>query len=177
MSHGESFLELLRTRFDSPGFYCLDEPEAALSFSSTLGLIGALHDAGRGRRAGALRHPLPVLAAMPGATLLEVGDWGYGVPPGTSWSSCSTGRPTWRRPGATCATCSTEPLGPAEQRHEHRVGAVPVRPELDGAGHRPLGARHAGELRRRGPRARRRRGRRTEVTTLEVSESTGEQVA
>ena len=38
MSHGESFLALLRTRFDSPGFYCLDEPEAALSFSGQLAL-------------------------------------------------------------------------------------------------------------------------------------------
>ena len=37
MSHGESFLEVLRSRFDSAGFYCLDEPEAALSFSATLG--------------------------------------------------------------------------------------------------------------------------------------------
>jgi predicted ATPase len=30
MSHGESFLEVLARRFDSPGFYCLDEPEAYL---------------------------------------------------------------------------------------------------------------------------------------------------
>jgi predicted ATPase len=76
MSHGESFLEVLRTRFDSPGFYCLDEPEAALSFSSTLGLIGAL---GRlvedGSQVLCATHS-PVLAAMPGATILEVGDWG-----------------------------------------------------------------------------------------------------
>ncbi len=77
MSHGESFLEVLRTRFDSPGFYCLDEPEAALSFSSSLGLIGAL---GRivesGGQVLCATHS-PVLAAMPGATILEVGDWGY----------------------------------------------------------------------------------------------------
>jgi len=76
MSHGESFLEVLRTRFDSPGFYCLDEPEAALSFSSTLALIGAL---GRIVEAGGqvlcATHS-PVLAAMPGATILEVGEWG-----------------------------------------------------------------------------------------------------
>ena len=50
MSHGESFLEVLRTRFDSPGFYCLDEPEAALSFSSTLGLIDDPAPRGPGRR-------------------------------------------------------------------------------------------------------------------------------
>ena len=32
---------MLETRFESPGFYCLDEPEAALSFQSTLGLLEA----------------------------------------------------------------------------------------------------------------------------------------
>lgn len=76
MSHGESFLEVLRTRFDSPGFYCLDEPEAALSFSSTLGLIAALHDVvASGGQVLCATHS-PVLAAMPGATILEVGEWG-----------------------------------------------------------------------------------------------------
>jgi predicted ATPase len=76
MSHGESFLEVLRARFDSAGFYCLDEPEAALSFSSTLGLIGVLHDVVRdGGQVLCATHS-PVLAAMPGATILEVGDWG-----------------------------------------------------------------------------------------------------
>ncbi|MET0766532.1 MAG: AAA family ATPase [Aeromicrobium sp.] len=32
MSHGESFIEVLTRKFDSAGLYCLDEPEAALSF-------------------------------------------------------------------------------------------------------------------------------------------------
>lgn len=77
MSHGESFLEVLRKRFDSPGFYCLDEPEAALSFSGTLGLIGALADVvASGGQVVCATHS-PVLAAMPGATILEVGEWGY----------------------------------------------------------------------------------------------------
>jgi predicted ATPase len=76
MSHGESFLDVLRTRFDSPGFYCLDEPEAALSFSSTLGLIAVLDRVvGEGGQVICATHS-PVLAAMPGATILEVGDWG-----------------------------------------------------------------------------------------------------
>lgn len=76
MSHGESFLEVLRTRFDSPGFYCLDEPEAALSFSSSLGLISVLDRVvGAGGQVLCATHS-PVLAAMPGATILEVGDWG-----------------------------------------------------------------------------------------------------
>jgi predicted ATPase len=82
MSHGESFLALLKARFNQPGFYCLDEPEAALSFSSTLGLIGALHDiAEAGGQVLCATHS-PVLAAMPGATILEVGEWGYRR---TSW--------------------------------------------------------------------------------------------
>jgi predicted ATPase len=76
MSHGESFLELLGLRFDSPGFYCLDEPEAALSFSSTLGLISVLQNVvDKGGQVLCATHS-PVLAAMPGATVLEVGDWG-----------------------------------------------------------------------------------------------------
>jgi len=77
MSHGESFLEVLRRRFDSPGFYCLDEPEAALSFGGTLALIGALADvATSGGQVLCATHS-PVLAALPGATILEVGEWGY----------------------------------------------------------------------------------------------------
>jgi len=76
LSHGESFLEVLRSRFDSPGFYCLDEPEAALSFSSTLGLVGVLHDVVRDRGQVLCATHSPVLAAMPDATILEVGPWG-----------------------------------------------------------------------------------------------------
>ena len=76
MSHGEAFLELLRTRFDSPGFYCLDEPEAALSFSSQLALVGTLHGlAASGAQVLCATHS-PLLAALPGARILEVGAWG-----------------------------------------------------------------------------------------------------
>jgi len=39
LSHGESFLEILRTRISQPGFYLMDEPDAPLSFVSTLGLV------------------------------------------------------------------------------------------------------------------------------------------
>ena len=65
MSHGESFLTLVQTNLDSPGFYCLDEPEAALSFSSILVLVGALHDlAAAGSQVLCATHS-PVLAALP----------------------------------------------------------------------------------------------------------------
>lgn len=76
MSHGESFLEVLRRKFTSPGFYCLDEPEAALSFSSTLTLVRVLHDiVEAGGQVLCATHS-PVLAAMPGAHIIEVGAWG-----------------------------------------------------------------------------------------------------
>jgi predicted ATPase len=76
MSHGESFLEVIGKRFDSPGFYCLDEPEAALSFTSTLSLMSSLLElAESGGQVLCATHS-PVLAAMPGATILEVGEWG-----------------------------------------------------------------------------------------------------
>lgn len=76
MSHGESFLEVLTRKFDSPGFYCLDEPEAALSFRSSLTLIRVLHDiAQAGGQVLCATHS-PVLASLPGAHVLEVGEWG-----------------------------------------------------------------------------------------------------
>lgn len=93
MSHGESFLEVLQTRFDSPGFYCLDEPEAALSFSSSLGLISVLDGVAReGGQVLCATHS-PVLAAMPGATILEVGEWGLRR---TTWAELELVQ-HWRR--------------------------------------------------------------------------------
>lgn len=76
MSHGESFLAILDTRFDAPGFYCLDEPEAALSFSSTLTLMSTLDRIARGGGQVLCATHSPVLAALPGARLLELGEWG-----------------------------------------------------------------------------------------------------
>jgi predicted ATPase len=75
-SHGESFLAVLRHRFDQIGVYFLDEPEAALSFRSCLGLV-ALLDVLRaeGSQVMVATHS-PVIASLPGATLLELGDWG-----------------------------------------------------------------------------------------------------
>ncbi|WP_344113279.1 AAA family ATPase [Nocardioides humi] len=93
MSHGESFLDVLRTRFDSPGLYCLDEPEAALSFSSSLGLISVLDRVVReGGQVLCATHS-PVLAAMPGATILEVGEWGLRR---TTWAELELVQ-HWRR--------------------------------------------------------------------------------
>ena len=71
-SHGESFLAVLRHRFSDRGFYLLDEPESALSFRSCLGLLALLDDVrAEGSQVLCATHS-PLLASLPGATLLEV---------------------------------------------------------------------------------------------------------
>jgi predicted ATPase len=75
-SHGEGFLELLESKFRGYGFYLMDEPEAPLSFTSTLSLVARL-DALRadGAQAVVATHS-PLLTALPGATILELGEHG-----------------------------------------------------------------------------------------------------
>ena len=76
LSHGEGFLEILRTRVNEPGFYLMDEPDAPLSFTACLGLVALLHDLVQlGSQAVVATHS-PILAAVPGASILELGDWG-----------------------------------------------------------------------------------------------------
>ncbi len=77
-SHGESFLDVLAARFDGPGLYVLDEPESALSFTGCLALVGVLRRivaSGRGQAIVATHSP--VVAATPGAQILEVGEAGF----------------------------------------------------------------------------------------------------
>ncbi len=76
LSHGESFLEVMRTRVNETGFYLMDEPDAPLSFTASLGLAALLHDlAAAGGQAVVATHS-PIVAAVPGANLLELGPWG-----------------------------------------------------------------------------------------------------
>ncbi len=76
LSHGEGFLEILRTRINQAGFYLMDEPDAPLSFVSSLSLVALLHDlAAAGGQLIVATHS-PVVAAVPGARILELGDWG-----------------------------------------------------------------------------------------------------
>jgi len=78
LSHGESFHHLLGSnRFQGPGLYLFDEPESALSFTAQLSLIGQLHEiASSGVSQVILATHSPVLAALPGARVLELGNWG-----------------------------------------------------------------------------------------------------
>jgi predicted ATPase len=75
-SHGQAFIQVLKTRVVERGLYLFDEPEAALSFTSCLGLIALLARLpGEGSQAIVATHS-PLIAATPGATLVEVGEWG-----------------------------------------------------------------------------------------------------
>ncbi|MFC8192441.1 AAA family ATPase [Cellulomonas sp. NPDC057328] len=76
MSHGESFLTLVGDRMMLPGLYVLDEPESALSFTGCLALLQHLHDLVRSGSQVLLSTHSPLLAALPGATVWEIGDHG-----------------------------------------------------------------------------------------------------
>lgn len=84
LSHGETFRALLDTRrFDGPGLYVLDEPEAGLAFEAQLTLVGQLAALARRRgRQVLLATHSPIVAALPGAGILERGRGG--IRP-TSW--------------------------------------------------------------------------------------------
>jgi predicted ATPase len=78
--HGESFNELLQTKLNHPqfvaGLIVLDEPEAALSFESSLRWLANLNEmVKRGTQVVCATHS-PILASLPGAHLLETGEWG-----------------------------------------------------------------------------------------------------
>jgi predicted ATPase len=75
-SHGEGFLDLLERKFRGYGFYLMDEPEAPLSFTSTLGLLGRLDDLrAKGAQVVVATHS-PLLTSLPDATILELGTHG-----------------------------------------------------------------------------------------------------
>jgi len=76
MSHGESFLELAVSRMRGRGLYVLDEPESALSFTGCLALLAHLRGLLAGGAQVVLSTHSPLLAALPGARVVEVGDWG-----------------------------------------------------------------------------------------------------
>jgi predicted ATPase len=78
-SHGESFLDVLRQRFEDVGVYFLDEPEAALSFQSSLALLSLLNTMREEGSQVIVSTHSPILASLPGATILELGDHGIRV--------------------------------------------------------------------------------------------------
>jgi predicted ATPase len=71
-SHGEGFLEVLAGMIAEPGLYVLDEPESALSFDSCLVLLRIMADMLEAGSQILLATHSPVLAALPGARLLQL---------------------------------------------------------------------------------------------------------
>ena len=76
LSHGEGFLEILRTRVNQAGFYLMDEPDAPLSFTAALGLAALLYDLAEAGSQMVVATHSPIVAAIPGINLLELGPWG-----------------------------------------------------------------------------------------------------
>lgn len=79
LSHGESFMSMLETgRFSGAGFFVMDEPEAGLSFTAQLALLGTLSDlAGRSGTQVLIATHSPIIASLPEATILELDDDGF----------------------------------------------------------------------------------------------------
>ena len=76
MSHGEGFLAMFGAMLAEPGFYVLDEPESALSFTACLQLIALMSELGEeGAQIVCATHS-PILASTPGADIVEVGEHG-----------------------------------------------------------------------------------------------------
>ncbi len=76
LSHGEGFLKILRTRVNQAGLYLMDEPDAPLSFTACLGLAALLYDLAQAGSQLIVATHSPIIASVPGATILELGEWG-----------------------------------------------------------------------------------------------------
>jgi predicted ATPase len=102
-SHGESFLAVLRHRFTDRGVYFLDEPESALSFQSSLALLVVLDALRREGSQVVMATHSPLLAALPGAVTIELGEWGMRRTPWPeldlvhSWRDFLTAPERWLR--------------------------------------------------------------------------------
>lgn len=77
-SHGEGFLRFFDERRERPGIFLFDEPESALSPMRQLEFLKLLHriDTG-GQTQVILATHSPIIAALPGATLLRLDKYGF----------------------------------------------------------------------------------------------------
>ena len=76
VSHGEGYVQVLLGRFVKQGLYLLDEPEAALSFTSCLVLMKRLKlIVENGSQVICATHS-PLITALPEADIFEITDYG-----------------------------------------------------------------------------------------------------
>lgn len=71
-SHGESFLDLAQERFQQPGFYILDEPEAALSMYGQMILARLISESTTAGAQFVIATHSPFLMAYPQAAIYEL---------------------------------------------------------------------------------------------------------
>ncbi|MCX2455826.1 AAA family ATPase [Lacticaseibacillus nasuensis] len=74
LSHGQAFLGMFERRLRPGELYLLDEPEAPLTPQNQLALLALIHDAAATGAQFILSTHSPILMALPGATLYELGD-------------------------------------------------------------------------------------------------------
>lgn len=75
-SHGESFLSVVEHRFGGKGIYILDEPEAALSPTGLLRLLGDIKALVDNDSQFIIATHSPILMAFPGADVIQLSDKG-----------------------------------------------------------------------------------------------------
>lgn len=75
-SHGESFINLINSRFRGEGFYVLDEPEAALSPARQLALLQLLHQLVQQQSQLLIATHSPILLAYPQADIYLLDEQG-----------------------------------------------------------------------------------------------------
>lgn len=75
-SHGESFFSLLNYRLVGGGFYCFDEPEAALSPQRQLAMLTLMHRLVSHRGQMVIATHSPILLAYPNATIYVLDETG-----------------------------------------------------------------------------------------------------
>lgn len=72
-SHGESFLALMKNRWQKPGLFILDEPESALSPQRQLSLLRLIHDHVKEKRSQfIISTHSPILMAYPDARIYHL---------------------------------------------------------------------------------------------------------
>jgi predicted ATPase len=76
LSHGQSVIQLFRHRFRSNGLYIMDEPEAALSPSRQLEVIGHVQKLIAAGSQFVIATHSPILMAIPDATIYEIREEG-----------------------------------------------------------------------------------------------------
>lgn len=78
-SHGQQFLDAVRHRFGPGGLFLMDEPEAALSFTSQLALMRVMHELALTGSQFIVATHSPVLLTMPEARIYLIDESGVRV--------------------------------------------------------------------------------------------------